>query len=144
MADRVRIAPMRIGAVAGYHLGWGRGSVLNRISEERADASAALAKAARDARTAFGNDAQGQLGETLGIVADTAAQLGISVGDKVTAMLDAHSVSFSGGTISLHDEDVFPQRAGVVLPVSLAPNDREEAYDPVRLQPSCSVDVHGA
>jgi putative ATP-dependent endonuclease of the OLD family len=108
--DRVRIAPMRVGAVAGYHLGWGRGSVLNRISEERADASAALAKAARDARAAFGEEAEGQLGETLDIVADTARELGIPVGDTVKAMLDAHSVSFSGGTISLHDEDGVPLR----------------------------------
>jgi hypothetical protein len=67
--DRVRIAPTRIGVTADYHLAWGRGSVLNRISEERADASAALAKAARDARAAFGDDAQDQLGETLKIVA---------------------------------------------------------------------------
>lgn len=48
--DRVRLAPNRIDAMAGYHLGWRRGSVLNRLSEERVDASAALAKAARDAR----------------------------------------------------------------------------------------------
>ena len=108
--DRVRVAPMRIGAVAGYHLGWGRGSILNRISEERADASAALAKAARDARAAFGEDAAGQLGETLGVVADTARKLGIAIGENVKAMLDAHSVSFSGGTISLHDEDGVPLR----------------------------------
>jgi putative ATP-dependent endonuclease of the OLD family len=56
--DRVRIAPTRIGVMADYHLAWGRGSVLNRISRERADASAALAKAARDARAAFGDEAQ--------------------------------------------------------------------------------------
>jgi len=51
--DRVRLAPTRIGASAGYHLGWRRGSILNRVSEERPDACAALAKAARDARAAF-------------------------------------------------------------------------------------------
>lgn len=108
--DRVRIAPMRIGAVAGYHLGWGRGSVLNRISEERADASAALAKAARDARAAFGEDTEDELGETLNIVAETAKELGIPISDNVKAMLDAHSVSFTGGTISLHDGDGVPLR----------------------------------
>ena len=96
--------------MGGNHLGWGRGSVLNRISEERADASAALAKAARDARAAFGEDVEGQLAETLGIVAETARELGIPVGEKVKAMLDAHSVSFSGGTISLHDHDGVPLR----------------------------------
>jgi putative ATP-dependent endonuclease of OLD family len=108
--DRVRIAPTRIGVTADYHLSWGRGSVLNRISEERADASAALAKAARDARAAFGDEAQDQLGETLKIVAATAKELGIPVGRSIRAMLDAHAVSFTGGTISLHDEEGVPLR----------------------------------
>ena len=89
---------------------WRRGSVLNRVSEERADTSAALAKAARDARAAFGDQAQGQLDETLSIVAATAKELGISIGENIKAMLDAHSVSFSGGTISLHAEDGVPLR----------------------------------
>lgn len=108
--DRVRLAPTRIGAMADYHLGWRRGSVLNRVSEERADASAALARAARDARAAFGDQAQGQLAETLGIVTATAKELGIPIGENIKAMLDAHSVSFSGGTIALHDEDGVPLR----------------------------------
>ena len=30
-ADRVRLAPTRIGVMADYHLGWRRGSVLNRV-----------------------------------------------------------------------------------------------------------------
>lgn len=109
-SDRVRIAPTRIGVMADYHLGWRRGSVLNRVSEERADASAALVKAARDARSAFGDEAQGQLSETLGIVATTANELGIRLGKNIKAMLDAHSVSFTGGTISLHDEGGIPLR----------------------------------
>jgi putative ATP-dependent endonuclease of the OLD family len=108
--DRVRLAPTRIGLIADYHLGWRHGSVLNSISEERADASSALAKAARDARTAFGVEVQDQLGETLGIVAATANELGIQVGEKVNAMLDANSVSFSEGTISLHDDEGIPLR----------------------------------
>ena len=109
-ADRIRLAPTRIGVMADYHLGWRRGSVLNRVSEERADASAALAKAARDARAAFGDETQEQLGETLAIVATTARELGIPIGENIKALLDAHSVSFSGGTISLHDEDGIPLR----------------------------------
>ena len=108
--DRLRLAPTRIGVMAEYHLGWRRGSVLNRVSEERADASAALAKAARDARTAFGQEAQGQLGGALGIVAETAKELGIPVGENIRAMLDVHSVSFSGGTIALHAENGVPLR----------------------------------
>ena len=66
--------------MADYHLGWRRGSVLNRVSGERADALAALVKVAREARAAFGDQAQGQLDETLGVVATTAKELGIPIG----------------------------------------------------------------
>ncbi|MEI9994924.1 MAG: AAA family ATPase [Rhizomicrobium sp.] len=109
-ADRVRLAPTRIGAFADNNLSWRRGSVLNLLSEERPDASAALVKAARDARAAFGDQAEEQLGETLDIVAKTAKELGIPFGKALKALLDTHSVSFSGGTISLHDEQGVPLR----------------------------------
>lgn len=109
--DRVRLAPTRIGALADHNFAWRRGSVLNRLTDEKADTAAALAGAARDARKAFGDLAENQLGETLKIVAETARELGIPAGDKLKAMLDAHSVSFSGGTIALHGEDGVPLRA---------------------------------
>jgi putative ATP-dependent endonuclease of the OLD family len=110
-SDRARISPNRIGALADHNLAWRRGSVLNKLSEERADTSAALAKAARDARRAFGDAAEAQLGATLQIVTETASELGISTGGPLKAMLDAHSVSFSGGTIALHGQDGVPLRA---------------------------------
>ncbi len=109
--DRARLAPSRIGAVSGYHLGWRRGSVLNRLSEERADAPAALARAARAARESFGDGAQDQLGQTLEIVSATAQDLGIEIGEHLRATLDAHSVSFGGGAIALHDENGVPLHA---------------------------------
>ncbi|SEO43181.1 Predicted ATP-dependent endonuclease of the OLD family, contains P-loop ATPase and TOPRIM domains [Methylobacterium sp. ap11] len=102
-SDRAKISPTRIGATASHNLGWQRGSVLNQISDERADTSATLAKAARDARGAFGDRAAEELGSALKIVSETAHKLGIPIGDNVRALLDAHSVSFVGGTISLHD-----------------------------------------
>ncbi len=107
-ADRQRIAPTRLGGFAEYNLSWRRGSILNRISEERPEASAAIVAAARDMRAAFGDKAKDQLTEALKIVADTARDLGIPVGPEVKAMLDAHSVSVSGGAISLHDIDGIP------------------------------------
>jgi len=109
--DRVALAPTRIGALSDFNLGWQRGSVLNRISEERADASAALVKAARDARSAFGDQAEQQLGEALGIVTATAQELGVNIGAKAKALLDSHSVSFGGGTISLHNDSGIPLRS---------------------------------
>lgn len=108
--DRIRLAPTRIGATADYHLGWRRGSVLNQLSDERVEGTAALAKAARDARSAFGDEVKGQLSETLGAVTATAQDLGIDIGEDLRAMLDAGSVSFSGGTIALHDEEGVPLR----------------------------------
>lgn len=108
--DRGRLAPTRIGTLTDSNLGWRKGSVLNRLTGEKVGASAALAKAARDARTAFGDDAEKQIGETLRLVGETAKDLGIDVGDKVRALLDAHPVTFGGGTISLHDEDGVPLR----------------------------------
>jgi ABC-type multidrug transport system ATPase subunit len=109
-ADRVELSPTRIGALAESNLGWRRGSVLNRLTDEKADASAALVKAARDARDTFGDDAAPQLAETLRIVGDAAKELGIDVGDKVRALLDAHAATIAGGTISLHNERGVPLR----------------------------------
>lgn len=106
--DRTRLSPTLIGALSSYNLGWKRGSVLNRLTDEKAGSSAALAKAARDARAAFGEDAEKQLGATLALVLGAAVELGIKVGEKVRALLDAHSVTFGGGTISLHNEDGVP------------------------------------
>lgn len=108
--DRLALAPTRIGALAEFNLGWQRGSVLNRVSEERADASSALVKAARDARSAFGDQAEQQLGEALGIVTATAQELGVNIGAKAKALLDSQSASFGGGTISLHNESGVPLR----------------------------------
>lgn len=109
--DRARLAPTRIGALSDYNLGWRRGSVLNRLADEKADASAALVKAARDARASFGDEAETQLGQTLQIVGTTACDLGIPVGARVRALLDAHSVTFGGGTISLHNAEGIPLRS---------------------------------
>jgi hypothetical protein len=109
--DRTRLSPTRIGAFAEHNLAWRRGSVLNRLTDEKADTSAALANAARDARKAFGDQADAQLGETLKLVTETARELGIRAGDRLKAMLDAHSVSFNGGTVALHGENGVPLRA---------------------------------
>lgn len=110
-ADRARLAPNRVGALAEHNLAWRRGSVLNRLSDERPEMAAALADAARNARAAFSDLADAQLGETLRIVEDTARELGIPTGEGLKAMLDAHTVSFSGGTIALHGADGVPLRA---------------------------------
>ncbi|CAG9225646.1 ATP-dependent endonuclease [Paraburkholderia sabiae] len=109
--DRQKLSPTRIGALAEHNLAWQRGSVLHRISDERADASTALIAAGRHARQTFGTEADVSLAAALETVHTTAKDLGVPVGEKPHAMLDAHSVSFNGGTIALHDGDGIPLKA---------------------------------
>jgi putative ATP-dependent endonuclease of OLD family len=109
-SDRIRLCPTRIGAFTENDLAWRRGSVLTKLSDEKAETSGALADAARQARLAFGDIADKQLAETLSIVGTTARDLGIDIGKHPKALLDAHSVSFSGGTIALHNEAGIPLR----------------------------------
>lgn len=108
--DRSAIAPARLGNHPSYHLSWARGSVLNRLSPERADISPELIQAAREARIGFGDKATSQLRATLNTVTTTAQSLGVPVGSAVTALLDAQSVSFGDSAISLHSEDGIPLR----------------------------------
>jgi hypothetical protein len=109
-SDRIRLCPTRIGAFAENDLAWRRGSVLTKLSDEKAETSGALADAARQARIAFGDLAEKQLAGTLEIVGDTARDLDVDIGKHPKALLDAHSVSFSGGTIALHNEAGVPLR----------------------------------
>src|SRR5262249_47785685 len=99
-----------LGVSNEYNLAWKRGSVLHKLSDEAPDASAALARAARDARLAFGDNAESQLSSTLAEVTAAATELGIDVRDRVRALLDAHSVSFGAGTIALHNAAGVPLR----------------------------------
>lgn len=107
-SDRQDIAPTRIGSFSDVNLSWKRGSVLNKLSDEKADASAILLAAARDARAKFGDTADEQLSEGLAKVKEVADGLGIGDGNDLHAELDAHSVSVSAGTISLHNADGIP------------------------------------
>lgn len=108
--DRERLSPLRLGAGGDSHLAWRRGSLLNKLSDEKPDTSGVLSAAAREARTTFGDKAKGQLKDAIEIVNATAKHLGISVGSTATAMLDIHSVAFGSGSISLHDETGIPLR----------------------------------
>lgn len=109
-SDRLRLAPTWIGDYAAHHLSWRKGSVLNRLTEERADLTSTLAKVARDARSAFGDSAGQQLAKALEIVSAAATDLGVTTG-MAKALLGADSVSFVAGTVSLHSEAGIPLSA---------------------------------
>jgi len=108
--DRLALAPARIGRYANTNLSWARGSVLNRLADEQGNLGSELAQVAREARANFGNQAGTSFSETLRIVTETAANLGVPVGGSAQALLDAHSVSIGDGAIALHDETGVPLR----------------------------------
>lgn len=85
--------------------------MLNRLTDERAELGAELARAARQARANFGNQAAEHLTQTLEVVQRTAQHLGVSVGAMPQALLDAHSVSIGEGAIALHSETGIPLRS---------------------------------
>ncbi|WP_226019636.1 ATP-dependent endonuclease [Novosphingobium sp. FKTRR1] len=109
-AERVRLAPTRLGAFAGHHLAWGARSVLNRISDVRPNAGSALADAARQARAAFGNAAAPEVAGTIELVRAVAENIGVPGAADAEALLDAHGVSFGAGSIALHDGKGVPLR----------------------------------
>ncbi len=110
-SDRLDVAPTRIGSFSDVNLSWKRGSVLNKLSKEKPDASAILLGAARNARAQFGDTADEQLSEALAKVKEVADRLGIGDGKDLHAQLDAHSVSVSAGTISLHNGKSIPLKS---------------------------------
>ncbi len=109
--ERAALAPARIGSFSSSNLSWSRGSVLNRLTDERAELGAQLALAARQARANFGAQASPHLSQTLGIVQATAQSLGVAVGTMPQALLDSHSVSIGEGAIALHSEAGIPLRS---------------------------------
>ncbi len=109
--ERALLAPARIGSFANSNLSWSRNSVLNRLTEDRAELGAQLAAAARQARASFGDQADAQLADTLATVTQVANRLGVPIGASANALLDAHSVSIGDGAIALHNEAGIPLRS---------------------------------
>jgi putative ATP-dependent endonuclease of OLD family len=110
-ADRTRIAPARLGMTGDTHLTWRRGSVLTKLSDGKTNASKELTRAAREMRNAFDQKELEELEEPLKVVTAAAEDMGVPVGAAVQALIDTGSVTFTGGTISLHDEQGVPLRA---------------------------------
>lgn len=106
--DRLDISPARLGVYTDNHLGWKRGSILHKLSEDKIDTSTALTDISRELREKFGSQANEQLENTLSIVNSIANELGISIGSSVQAQIDSNSLSLNNGTISLHDENNIP------------------------------------
>jgi putative ATP-dependent endonuclease of OLD family len=108
--ERAMLAPSRIGNHSSANLSWSRGSVLARLSEEKLAVGNDLVSAAREARLAFGDKAGANIGDMLDLVTAKAKEMGIDVGEKAKALLDAEALSFSDGAITLHSDGGVPLR----------------------------------
>jgi predicted ATPase len=106
---RELVTPARLGVASNQHLAWGNRSVLNKLSEDSFDISAALAQLSRNARTAFSEHKIEGIDNVLTQVKAVANNLGVPVGN-LKALLDVNSVSLSNGAISLHNSDSTPLR----------------------------------
>lgn len=92
------------------NLTWSAGSVLTRLTLEELDVNASLLKAARLAKTTFGDAANAQVADSLAIVSKAAKSLGVPVGDGVKALLDTQFLSLKEAAITLHGSDGVPLR----------------------------------
>ncbi|MFJ3431747.1 ATP-dependent nuclease [Pseudomonas fragi] len=108
--DRAMLAPSRIGSHSSANLSWSRSSVLARLSEEKLAVGNDLVSAAREARLAFGDKAGANIGDILDLVTTKAKEMGVDVGEKAKALLDAEALSFSDGAITLHSDSGVPLR----------------------------------
>ena len=108
--ERAILAPSRIGNHSSTNLSWSRSSVLARLSEEKLAVGNDLVSAAREARLAFGDKAGANIGDMLDLVTTKAKEMGVDVGAKAKALLDAEALSFSDGAITLHSDGGVPLR----------------------------------
>ncbi|MES0151779.1 hypothetical protein NKJ95_32215, partial [Mesorhizobium sp. M0012] len=96
-ADRTRIAPARLGVTGDTHLTWRRGSVLSKLTDGKADTSTELTRLARPMREAFDQKELKELEGSLKLVTTAASEMGVPEGAAVQALIDAGSVTFTGG-----------------------------------------------
>lgn len=82
--------------------------MFERLSDEKLGLNAGLSDAARKARSDFGQMANAELTQTLEAVKKSAESLGVPTGSRVQALLDAGSVKFGTGAISLHGSNNVP------------------------------------
>lgn len=108
--DARAVAPIRIGTISDSHFAWRDRSVLYRLDDVRPNASAALAKAARDARDSFKTQADTDLAAPLDKVNSVANSLGINLNGGASALLDAQGIQLSNGGVALHDGNQVPLR----------------------------------
>lgn len=111
--DRACLGVARVGAFADRDLGWGRGSILSRVTHQAGGTRTLLADLGRAAKGALNVDDIADLQA----VASEAERLGRALGVAPTGTLQPHidiaAVNVAAGGLTLHDGQVPIRRAGL-------------------------------
>ena len=110
--DAKQLATTRLGAYAERHLGWGRQSILTRISDASDSVSLQLAQASRAAREAFRQENDCVFKESVSRAEELGRHFSVPVRDKYAAELDVQGVNITAGGIALHDGKLPLRRLG--------------------------------
>jgi hypothetical protein len=110
--DAKQLATTRLGPFAERHLGWGRQSVLSRLSESTDNINLQLAEAGRAARDAFRDGKHEVFKEAASRVEELGKRFAVPIREKYVAELDVQGVSITTGGISLHDGKLPLRRLG--------------------------------
>ncbi|MBI3775816.1 MAG: AAA family ATPase [Gammaproteobacteria bacterium] len=110
--DSKQLATTRLGPYAERHLGWGRQSVLTRVSESTDNISLQLAEAGRAARDAFRQGNQIVFKEAASRAEQLGKKFSVPIRDKYVAELDVQGVNITAGGVSLHDGKLPLRRLG--------------------------------
>jgi energy-coupling factor transporter ATP-binding protein EcfA2 len=105
-ADRLQVAPARLGSYADRHLSWGRYSTLTKLSEGNAGTKDVLAKAGRLARNHFKTESAGLFQKSLDDVSRAANKVGMALPANLSAGLDVENLSITSGSIAIHGDDI--------------------------------------
>lgn len=111
--DREVLGMLRLGAGIDQHLAWSRGSVLARVTESGDEVAAVVAEALRKARASLAVGDLGRLSEAAQRVEKLGKAIGAPTRGGLKPHLDSAPLSFSGGSLSLHDGRVPLRRAGL-------------------------------
>jgi hypothetical protein len=111
--DREALGMLRVGGHVDQHLGWGRGSILTRLTESGDGVGGVLAEATRQARAGLNVDRLDKLSAAAQKVEALGKHLGFAATHSLVPHLDASSLSVAAGALSLHDGKVPTRRAGL-------------------------------
>ncbi len=109
---REKLGMMRIGAQVEKHFTWGRGSILNKWSENIDQAKAMISEAVRKAKTGFDEGQITDLPEIISKISEASEKFGYKPKNSFKAHLDTKSISFGYGAISLNDDSIPVRQLG--------------------------------